>query len=177
MQRVLAAAILSLLIVAGSVLAFASPAEADARSDVDAYVAETRATAEADILATLNSILAQVATALVPIPLPSPPTAAVIPQAASSPESVIEPAVELIENSSDILDALADCESGGNPSTNTGNGYYGAFQFLPSTWRGVGGSGMPQNATYEEQKHRAGLLIDQLGWGQFPGCARELGML
>ena len=38
-------------------------------------------------------------------------------------------------------DALAQCESGGNWSTNTGNGYSGGLQFSPSTWQAYGGSG------------------------------------
>ncbi len=36
-------------------------------------------------------------------------------------------------------DAIAQCESGGNWSTNSGNGYYGGLQFLQSTWEGAGG--------------------------------------
>jgi hypothetical protein len=44
-------------------------------------------------------------------------------------------------------DAIAACESGGNWSINTGNGYYGGLQFSPSTWRANGGSGLPHNAS------------------------------
>lgn len=76
----------------------------------------------------------------------------------------------------DILDALGRCESGGNPNLNTGNGYFGAFQFLPSTWRSLGYSGLPTDHSYATQKEAAGRLIARSGWGQFPGCARKLGM-
>jgi hypothetical protein len=43
-------------------------------------------------------------------------------------------------SSSGELDSIAQCESGGDPSTNTGNGYTGKFQFLDSTWKAAGGS-------------------------------------
>ena len=35
-------------------------------------------------------------------------------------------------------DRLAECESGGNWSINTGNGYHGGLQFSPSTWNEIG---------------------------------------
>jgi hypothetical protein len=40
-------------------------------------------------------------------------------------------------------DCVADCESGGDWATNTGNGYYGGLQFLPSTWTRNGGPYWP----------------------------------
>lgn len=50
---------------------------------------------------------------------------------------------------------LAACirqrESGGDYSTNTGNGYYGAYQFDQSTWEAAGGSGNPASASPAEQ--------------------------
>jgi uncharacterized protein YabE (DUF348 family) len=73
--------------------------------------------------------------------------------------------------------ALAKCESGGNPRTNTGNGYYGLYQFSLRTWQGVGGSGLPSDASAEEQTARAQILQARSGWGQWPGCARRLGLL
>src|SRR6185436_9120812 len=48
-------------------------------------------------------------------------------------------------------DAVAACESGGNWSTATGNGYYGGLQFTMGTWHANGGSGSPQHASREEQ--------------------------
>ena len=71
---------------------------------------------------------------------------------------------------------LAQCESGGNPRTNTGNGYYGLYQFSLSTWRSVGGSGLPSNASPEEQTMRAQILQARSGWGQWPACSRKLGL-
>ena len=46
-------------------------------------------------------------------------------------------------SASPTLEAIAACESGGNPGTNTGNGFYGKYQFTLSTWQSVGGSGNP----------------------------------
>ena len=47
---------------------------------------------------------------------------------------------------SGVWDQLAQCESGGNWAINTGNGYSGGLQFLPSTWRAYGGEGQAHNA-------------------------------
>ena len=46
-------------------------------------------------------------------------------------------------------------ESRGDWSINTGNGYYGAYQFLLSTWESVGGRGYPNRAVPREQSYRA----------------------
>jgi len=76
----------------------------------------------------------------------------------------------------DWLDRLAQCECGGNPSCNTGNGFYGTFQFMLGTWQSVGGQGLPSDATYEEQKYRAALLLERSSASsQFPGCTARLG--
>jgi uncharacterized protein YabE (DUF348 family) len=72
---------------------------------------------------------------------------------------------------------LAQCESGGNPATNTGNGYYGLYQFTASTWRSVGGSGLPHEASAAEQTKRAQILQQRAGWGQWPACAAKLGLM
>jgi hypothetical protein len=70
------------------------------------------------------------------------------------------------------LAAIRSCESGGNYSTNTGNGFYGAYQFTQSTWEGVGGSGSPANASPAEQDRRAAILYSRSGAGQWPVCGR-----
>lgn len=70
--------------------------------------------------------------------------------------------------SGDIFARIRAKESGGNYSTNTGNGYYGAYQFDLGTWRGVGGSGLPSNASPEEQDMRAKMLYDRRGCSPWP---------
>ncbi|OFR31524.1 resuscitation-promoting factor [Actinomyces sp. HMSC065F11] len=72
--------------------------------------------------------------------------------------------------------ALAQCESGGNPGTNTGNGFYGLYQFSLPTWQAVGGSGLPSDASAEEQTMRAQILQQRAGWGQWPACSSMLGL-
>ncbi len=71
-----------------------------------------------------------------------------------------------------VLQAIAACESGGNPSTNTGNGFYGKYQFTQATWAAVGGSGNPAAASEAEQDRRAAQLYAQAGPGQWPVCGR-----
>lgn len=78
--------------------------------------------------------------------------------------------------SGDVWAALAQCESGGNPSTNTGNGYYGLYQFSLPTWQAVGGSGLPSDASAAEQTQRAQILQARSGWGQWPACSAKLGL-
>jgi peptidoglycan hydrolase-like protein with peptidoglycan-binding domain len=71
---------------------------------------------------------------------------------------------------------LRQCESGGNYRANTGNGYYGAYQFSASTWRGIGYSGMPHQASPGTQDEAAAKLQARSGWGQWPACSRKLGL-
>jgi uncharacterized protein YabE (DUF348 family) len=69
--------------------------------------------------------------------------------------------------------ALARCESGGNPRAVNPAGYYGLYQFSPATWRSVGGSGLPTQASPAEQLRRAKILYRRAGAGQW-GCGRHL---
>jgi hypothetical protein len=74
----------------------------------------------------------------------------------------------------DVWARLRRCESGGRYNINTGNGFYGAYQFLPSTWRGLGYRGMPHQAPPEVQDEAARKLQARSGWGQWPACTRKL---
>jgi len=77
-----------------------------------------------------------------------------------------------------VWGALAQCESGGNPAAvNPAGPYYGLYQFTASTWASVGGSGLPNQASAAEQTKRAQILQARSGWGQWPACAAELGLL
>jgi LysM repeat protein len=71
---------------------------------------------------------------------------------------------------------LAQCESSGNWSIDTGNGFYGGLQFTLSSWQSVGGTGYPNMASPAEQIMRAELLQQQQGWGAWPVCSVELGL-
>lgn len=81
-------------------------------------------------------------------------------------------------------DMLAQCETGGNWSTNTGNGYGGGLQFAHtnswSSWRSFGGtefSDNPWDATREQQIVVAERILASNGWKAWPGCANKLGFL
>jgi Transglycosylase-like domain/LysM domain len=75
-----------------------------------------------------------------------------------------------------VWDRLAQCESGGNWSISTGNGYYGGLQFSQGSWSAAGGSGNPADASREEQIRVAQNLQSQQGWGAWPACSRALGL-
>jgi hypothetical protein len=72
---------------------------------------------------------------------------------------------------------LRICESGNNYSINTGNGYYGAYQFDLPTWHGLGYKGRPDQASPATQDQAAHRLQAQRGWNPWPSCARQLGLL
>lgn len=61
------------------------------------------------------------------------------------------------------LKLIMQRESGGNPRAVNPAGYYGLFQFSPSTWAAVGGTGNPADASVEEQWKRARILYTQYG--------------
>lgn len=67
-------------------------------------------------------------------------------------------------------DAVAACESGGNWSINTGNGYYGGLQFTMGTWQSNGGNGAPHAASREEQIRVAENVLQSQGIGAWPTC-------
>lgn len=75
-----------------------------------------------------------------------------------------------------VWDKLAACESGGNWSINTGNGFYGGLQFTLSSWRAVGGTGYPSDASRDEQIMRGQMLQARGGWGNWPACSAKLGL-
>lgn len=75
----------------------------------------------------------------------------------------------------DAWHQLRTCESGDNYTIDTGNGYYGAYQFSLATWHGVGGQGYPNQASRLEQNYRALYLYRMRGWGPW-SCAGDLGL-
>ena len=89
------------------------------------------------------------------------------------------PAPTPIDTSGDggVWDQLAECESGGNWSINTGNGYYGGLQFSLGTWQAYGGSGYPHQNSKAEQIRIATKVRDARGgYGDWPACAAKLGL-
>ncbi len=73
--------------------------------------------------------------------------------------------------SQSTLDAIASCESGGDPTAVDSSGtYYGLYQFDTGTWASVGGKGSPADASPEEQSYRASLLYARAGSSPWPVC-------
>lgn len=73
--------------------------------------------------------------------------------------------------SMDTLEAIASCESGGDPTIVSSDGSYrGKYQFSFETWASVGGSGDPAAASEQEQDYRAALLYAASGSSPWPVC-------
>ena len=93
---------------------------------------------------------------------------------APPPPEVIPPAEQ------HVWDRIAACESGGNWSMNSGNGYYGGLQFNRQTWQAHGGqryAALPHQASREQQILVAKQLRDaRAGYGAWPACARKLSL-
>jgi hypothetical protein len=68
---------------------------------------------------------------------------------------------------------LRVCESSNNYRDNTGNGYYGAYQFALQTWHDLGMSGRPDQAAPELQDHAAYTLYKRAGWSPWPACSQR----
>jgi hypothetical protein len=69
------------------------------------------------------------------------------------------------------LDAIGECESGGDPTAVSSDGTYrGKYQFDLGTWASVGGSGDPAAASEQEQDYRAALLYSRAGSSPWPVC-------
>lgn len=81
-------------------------------------------------------------------------------------------------NAADLAtwEKLAQCESGGNWSINTGNGFYGGLQFTQQSWNGVGMSGSPHTASKEAQIEAGERLLALQGWGAWPACTAKYGL-
>jgi hypothetical protein len=100
------------------------------------------------------------------------PAALEAPVVAEEPGAVAEPSGG---PSAEEWAALRECESGNDYGINTGNGYYGAYQFSPITWWWLGYQGYPHQAPAWVQDQAALDLWRIYGWSPWPGCSRALG--
>lgn len=98
--------------------------------------------------------------------------------ATTQPDPAPQPVVATVSTAvaGSVWDSLAACESSGNWAINTGNGFYGGLQFTLSSWRAMGGSGYPNQASKAEQIARAEKLLAAQGWGAWPACSAKLGL-
>ncbi|MFE0764815.1 transglycosylase family protein [Streptomyces smyrnaeus] len=77
-----------------------------------------------------------------------------------------------------VWDRIAQCESGGNWQTNTGNGYYGGLQFSAGTWKAFGGGAYAPTAdkASKAQQIAVATKVQQAqGWGAWPNCSVKAG--
>ena len=72
-------------------------------------------------------------------------------------------------------DAVAQCESGGNWSTTSGNGASGGLQFKQATWSANGGVGSPASASRADQIRVAENVLRTQGLGAWPKCGGQAG--
>ncbi|MFF2142969.1 transglycosylase family protein [Kitasatospora sp. NPDC058190] len=80
---------------------------------------------------------------------------------------------------SSAWDAVAQCESGGNWSISTGNGFHGGLQFTPSTWAAYGGTAyaaQANQATKAQQIAVAEKVLASQGPGAWPVCSQKAGL-
>ncbi|HXQ56045.1 MAG TPA: transglycosylase family protein [Actinomycetes bacterium] len=96
--------------------------------------------------------------------------------ASSSRRSTVTRSASTSSVGGGVWDRLAQCESGGNWGTNTGNGYAGGLQFSQGTWAANGGSGSAHNASRAEQIRVAERVRGSQGWGAWPACSSKLGL-
>jgi hypothetical protein len=78
-----------------------------------------------------------------------------------------------------VWDRVAACESGGNWSINTGNGYYGGLQFSAGTWDDFGGQTYAPRADLAakvEQIDIAKRVLTVQGPGAWPTCGARAGL-
>ena len=78
--------------------------------------------------------------------------------------------------SAEQIQFLGNCEAGMNPTRNSGNGYYGAFQFSAGTWNAMGtGYARADLAPLDVQIAAVQQLLSRSSiFGQFPGCANAM---
>lgn len=80
------------------------------------------------------------------------------------------------QDAGSLLEAIAQCESGGDPTLVSGSGRYrGKYQFDRETWRSVGGNGDPAEASEAEQDQRAARLMAERGPSAWPACSKKVG--
>ena len=99
--------------------------------------------------------------------------AVTIPLALATPPAPADPMHQ------DPWDSVAQCESSGNWSTNTGNGYYGGLQFNPRTWQSYGGQAYADtadHATRSQQIAIAEKVLQAQGWNAWPTCSKRVGL-
>jgi len=108
-----------------------------------------------------------------------PESITVEPVAVESEPVIVPIKVERTATVNSVWDTIAECESGGDWSIDTGNGFYGGAQFTLESWNAMGGqefSAYPNQASKAEQIVVAERLQAVQGWGAWPVCSAKAGL-
>jgi peptidoglycan hydrolase CwlO-like protein len=113
-----------------------------------------------------------------PTPTPTPPVRATpaTPKTPPPPPVTAPPSTPGYTDAGGVWLQLRECESSDNYAENTGNGYYGAYQFSEQTWTDLGFPGRPDLESHQMQDQAAMELQARSGWGQWPACSAALGL-
>jgi Transglycosylase-like domain len=140
------------------------------------------------IAVTTTAVITTATPTTVASPSQSPDNTGVIkvgkPTATDPPAKGIDATITTVLPPGDVPNAISEetwlalrrCESNNRYDINTGNGYYGAYQFAAGTWRKLGYSGLPHRAAPTVQDEAAKRLQASSGWGPWPACTRKLGL-
>jgi Transglycosylase-like domain len=140
-----------------------------ARGPPDSTVAPPPITTTTEPLT--KTTVAPVTTTTEPVTTTVAPTTTLAPAVTTTAPSAAEP-----PPAGGVWLELRECESGDNYQTDTGNGFYGAYQFAALTWSGLGLSGLASQAPYWVQDEAAQRLQAQYGWRPWPACSAALGL-
>jgi hypothetical protein len=126
---------------------------------------------EAEVLAPLHQAQAEAAAQAARLQAEAAARAKAAVQAAAQ-----KAAVAVVIPTGDVWERLRLCEAGGNYARNSGNGYYGAYQYSLSTWGNYLGYARPDLAPPAVQDARAQQTQAARGWSPWPACSRALGL-
>jgi hypothetical protein len=125
---------------------------------------------------TVEAIEPAISVAIIPPTIP--PIVEAVPVVTEPPQTTTTITTQPVVSEGTRWEQLAECESGGNWSINTGNGFSGGVQFLQSTWLAMGGGEFAPDAylaSKAEQIIVAERLVEVSGWGAWPGCTAKFG--
>lgn len=158
----------------------AAAAQAAATRAAQQAAAARAASAAQALQAEQAAAAARARASLAPAPVAGPPVnnglVAVVQSVVAPPAPAANPAPTSGGGAGGEWLQLRECESGDNYQANTGNGYFGAYQFSQQTWTNLGLPGRPDLEPPSMQDQAAMKLQSEYGWGQWPACSAALGL-
>jgi len=175
-----------LIVLLAIILVFSaySAAQTETPSGCLIYKTGQCPTERSTLTTTSSTVETSTTTTIIDLSFLNTTTTTTSPSVAITQAPRIVPPTISTESLSDRWDLLAQCETGGNWATNTGNGFGGGLQFMHqrsySTWLSFGGGEFaphPWQASREEQIVIAERVLSSSGWNAWPGCSRRFGWL